>query len=203
LPASDGRAALELGARPIRNDFFPLDAATHALVLELRIQVGKLDRQQIVGRRVERDRELRCARARAGEQRFVVACHQAGIAAVLGGNAVWAKMRGEERAHRVGIRAVDTRAFSARFLPHRLGFRIGEQCAATNDERGPCAATGSAAKPGRSVHAAGVNTARDDVDGAGGVTIGAGLGGGTVWQPVTAMPAAIATAATADARRDQ
>src|SRR5439155_19734749 len=48
---------------------------------------------------------------------------------------------------------------------------------------GHAAATGSAAKPGSSVHAAGVNTARGE-DGAGGTTMGAGAGGETVWQPV-------------------
>ena len=43
--------ALDLRARPVRNDLPALDAAAHALVLELRMQLGQVDDEQIVGRR--------------------------------------------------------------------------------------------------------------------------------------------------------
>ena len=67
---------------------------------------------------------------------------------------------------------------------------------------GHAAATGSAAKPGSSLHAAGVNTARGEVA-VGGTLTGGGGGGDTVWQPLIAMHAATLKAATAAAGRDR
>ena len=83
-PCDRRLAALDVGARPVRHDALALDAAAHALVLELGIELGQVDRQQIVGRARTAARDGAPSGAAAGEQRLVVAGDHPGVAAVGG-----------------------------------------------------------------------------------------------------------------------
>mgnify|MGYP003694539461 CR=1 FL=1 len=86
----------------------PLDAAAHALVLQLGIKRREIDGEEIVRNGVKRRSEFLGRRARSGEQRLVITGDESRVAAV-GGNARgtgvnWLSMNS---AHRARISAVD------------------------------------------------------------------------------------------------
>jgi hypothetical protein len=81
LPVERRVPRFDIGSRPIGDDTPAFDAAAQPLVLQFRIELGQIDRQQIIGNRVQRYREPRCFGAASGEQRFVIAGDSPGVAA--------------------------------------------------------------------------------------------------------------------------
>ena len=118
------RAAFDVCARPVGHYFFAFHATTHTLVLEFRIQVGQVDGQQVVRRRVQRHGELRLALPRTLEQRLVVAGDASDVVAVGGRDAVWDKMRLEESANAFRAGGIYVLRIGAWLLPKWLRFRV-------------------------------------------------------------------------------
>ncbi len=211
LLALDRRlAVLDVRARPVGNHAPAFDAAAQPLVLELRIELGQVDGQQVVGRRVQRDAVARRARATAGQQRLVVAGDHSGVAAIRRNDLVGAKMTLEEGTHRVAIRGDDGTRVGAGGLPEVAGRRRCEQRRAAHAEGRPdfgdpvLGPAGQRAPRDRQVlrrqrRCGGRRRRRSDGGGAatGGLAIAGGAAGsrGAVAQPATISSAAAAASA--------
>ncbi len=128
---------LDVGARPIGDDALALDAPAQPLVLELRVELGQIDRQQVVRRRVQRHAVARGACAAAIEQRFVVAGDHAGVAPVRGHDLVWDKMIFEECARAAAVDRRNLLRSDARALPQRARRGGRDERRASGAKRGP------------------------------------------------------------------
>ena len=84
FPVERRPPALDLCARPVRHDLASLHAAAHTLALELRVELGEVDGEEIVRHGVDRHAEALVARAAAREQRLVVAGDRS-LGAAVGG----------------------------------------------------------------------------------------------------------------------
>ena len=118
------RVAVDDRALGVRHNFAALHATAHALALELRIQVGQLDAQQVIGHAIKRRVVAAAGLARAAQHRFVIAGDQPGLAAAAGfiviGHTPRLKLRFKELP--CGARLAQWRG--QRPLAHRLPVRL-------------------------------------------------------------------------------
>ncbi len=128
FPAFDrGLAVLDVRARPVRDHTPSLDPAPQPLVLELGIELGQVDGQQIVGHRIQRNAMAGRAGAAAGQERLVIAGDRSGVAAIRRDDLVGAKMALEESADRTGIGGGDGIRVRTGGLPEVAGRRRREK----------------------------------------------------------------------------
>jgi hypothetical protein len=130
-----GRLA-SLRARVERHDLVAVETSAHSLSLELGIQRGEVDDEQVVGPAVERSRERFRAFARAAQQRLVVTGDESlrgALASRHAHDAVWRQVLLDESAHELRIAGARRDERAAERLP--LG--TGVDHAARAHDRGP------------------------------------------------------------------
>src|SRR5207244_4326105 len=112
-----------LCARPVGDYAISIDAPAQALVCELGMELGQIDGQQIVRRRIKRIPIAFAANAAAVEQRLVITGCDTALLAIRGARLVCGKMLLEESAYHRRIVWIDRLRRSTRFAPERRRLR--------------------------------------------------------------------------------